>query len=268
MTTPLSFEKPFKQISDTVAFLREKKGGGKEALKLIEEAISVAQDFVVSLLLEKHLVYQHEAMEELAKPEGKQDKRRKRVALVKMEAATREAEAYVRINSLTRWTSRANRCLGRVEDYKGNYKKAARHYRKAIKFVKKDPEYLREKVPRWLEYESFLAYSTMMGGDIKKGLVLAKKAFEKFDKTIGRKLRNKDFPTWAIWKSGIPIRMIDGLIQKNERFDKDEMLGWLLEAEEIIKVPKASKKWLGKVDFGFRKDEVTALRRKLEDSSA
>lgn len=59
--------------------------------------------------------------------------------------------------------------------------------------------------------------------------------------------------------------MIQGLIDLKADFNKKEMLNWLLEVEEILEVPKGSKNWVGKVNFGFRLDEIASTRRKLRD---
>lgn len=251
------------QISNEISSLREKKGKSEETIRLTDGVLDSAHDFVVNLMLEKHLLYQHIVMEEDAKKKVKRDIKRRNKGLSNMEKATSDALVYVEKNNLIRWLSRVNRCLGRVADYKGKYKHAINYYKKAIKHAKFDPEVVKGGVPRELEYSAFLAHSYMMSGQVDKGLKLAKDTYRKFDKGVGTRLKKKDYPTWAIWKSGIPIRMIDGLIRLGKDFDKGKMVGWLDEAEELLSVPKGSKKWLGKVDFGFRKDEVTALRRIL-----
>lgn len=254
-----------KEIYGEVATLREKKGKSGETLQLLDSVLESAQDLVVNLMLERHLLYQHIVMEEDAKNKSKRNKDRRRIGAKNMGLVAIEVFNYVKTNNLNRWFSRVNRCLGRVADYKGEYKKAIGCYKKAIKYAKHDPEVVKEIVPRELEYNAFLAHSTMMSGQVDKGFKFAKDTYKEFDRRDGMKLKKKDYPTWAIWKSGIPIRMINGLIKLGEGFDRKEMVEWLDNAEKLLTIPKGSKKWLGKVDFGFRKDEIKAVRRKLRE---
>lgn len=262
MTTAV-IDQYIKEIKKEVSALREKKGKSEATIKLVDSLLVSAHDLVVTLLLEKHLLYQHIVMEEISKPEEKQDKKRKSSGLQNMQKETQKAYEYIKINKLDRWLSRAYRCLGRVEDYTGNYKKAVHYYRNAIKYSDLDPEVVGEGLPRKLEYEGFLAYSTMMSGQIEKGLNLAIKVYKDFDKGVGSKLKLIDYPTWIIWKSGIPIRMVYGLIELGEDFDRKKMEKWINDAESILVFPKESKKWEGKVDFRFRKDEIVSLRDKI-----
>jgi hypothetical protein len=204
-------------------------------------------------------------MEENAKDKVKRNEKRRKKGLLNMEKATNDALVYIGKNNLTRWLSRVNRCLGRVADYKGKHKKAIGFYKKAIRYAKYDPEVVNEGVSRELEYMSFLAYSTMMSGQVDKGIELARSIYRQFDEEAGIKLKKRDYPTWAIWKSGIPIRMVDGLIELGEDFDKREMTEWLNGVEMLLSVSKGSRKWVEKVDFEFRKDEIKTLRVTLEN---
>lgn len=253
-----------KRVFDAIASLREKKDQGSETLKLIDKALVEAHDYVVKLKLEKALVYQHEVMEDRSKPEGGQDKKKQLRFMKKMEDSVVETREYVDRNGLERWESRIHRFLGRVSDYKEEYSQAITHYNKAITFTKKDPEYLQEKIPHWLEYEALLAYSTLMSGKGKEGLSLSRSVYKKFDNTKeGRFLKKKDYPTWAIWKTGIPIRLGFWFVETKGEFDKKELLIWLNEAEKLLKSPKISGRWLGKVDFGFRLDEIVSIKRRI-----
>lgn len=251
---------------DTIAAIREKKSKGKQTLALIDKALSAAQDYVARLYLEKVLVYQHEVMEDRSRPDAKQDKTKQRRFIKKMEEAAKEAETYVKRHKLKRWESRIFRFFGRVYDYKEDYSKAITYYKQAIKVAEKDPEYVSERIPRWLEYEAFLAYSTLMSGRAKEGLSMSRSVYKRFDSTSdGKYLRKVDYPTWAIWKTGIPIRVGFWFIEKGKGIGKKELLDWLSDTEGIIQVPKGSKRWIGKVGFGFRLDEIASIRRRLGD---
>lgn len=186
---------PIKQIGETIATLREKKGKENEALYLINKALYAAHDFVVKLILEKHIVYQHEVMKEKAKAQGERSNARIKEDTGLMGEAAQEAKDYVKKSNLDRWVSRVEARLGRVTDYKGEYKKSIAHYKRAIETSNKDPEQKYEGVPRWLEYEGFLAYSTLMSGRVKKGLSLAREAYKKYDLSVGRRFKRADYPT-------------------------------------------------------------------------
>jgi len=245
-------------IKKTVTSIREKRGKSESTLKVLDNVIKNIQDLIVSLLLEKHLLYQHQVMEELAK--NKPDAKKKEAAIHNMYIATIAAEKYVRTHKLTQWDSRINRCLGRVADYKGEYMKAIKYYKLAIKTCRKDPEYTVDKTPRWLEYEAYLAYSVMMLGEVDKGMMLSRKIYRKFltDKHA-LDLKKRDYPTWAIWITGIPIRAARAVVELEQKGRKQEIVGWLNEAYKLIETPIGSNKWIGKVDFGFRKQEINNL---------
>ena len=87
-----------------------------------------------------------------------------------------------------------------------------------------------------------------------------KKIYEKFDKTPeGNRLKKKDYVTWAIWKSGIPIRTIKALLDQKREFDKKLMLDWLNEAKKDLN-PKNKKLWS---DFSYRRNEIGSAKKKL-----
>lgn len=263
MAEQFDIQAPLKKISRTIASIRETKGRSGESLEMIESALDSAHDFVVTLLLEKHLVYQHEVMEERTK--HKKNKSKIDRFTQKMLDSALEAQTYVRENDLERWMSRVQARLGRAYDYTGDFKKALKAYKKAIQHSDKDPEVVEEGVPRNLEYRGFLAYSTMMSGKVKKGVALAESVYEEFERGVGLQLKKQDYPVWAIWRTGVAIRTVDGLLKMKEDFDKEWARAWIDEAEELIKEPRGAKKWIGKVDFGFRRDEVKKLKRELKE---
>ena len=241
----LLFEKStFGHIQEAISSLREKKGKEKETLSLIDRAIRFGQGVVVNLLWERILVYQHLVMQG------------NRKALPKMEAATLAAGKYVKQNNLTEWESRYLRFLGRLYDYKGKFSESVKAYKKAIPLARIDPDFVKKGYPRWFELEGFLSHALVMSGKVNEGIRLAKETFEKFNKSPeGKFLKKKDYYTWAIWKSGIAIRMIEALHSK--RF-----LPWLAEVESDLNPARGIKIW---GDFSLRKDEIAALKRRLEE---
>jgi tetratricopeptide (TPR) repeat protein len=241
---------PFEKISETIASLREKKGNEGTTLAWIDEAIRRGHGFLVNLQFERILVFQHMVME------GDKE------ALAKMEAATLVAFKYVRQNKLKEWKSRSYRFLGRLYDYKNQFTKATFAYKKALSLAHLDPEYIEKGIPRWLELEGFLSYSLIMSGRIKGGLDLAKRTYKKYNSDKEAKnLKTKDYYTWAIWKSGIPIRTVKALVEKKYVFDRSGMLAWINEAEKVVNPPSGSKIW---GDFSLRRDEITSIKRRLK----
>lgn len=245
-----NFNKAKESLLEQIRLLREQKGKEKQTLKLINKSLKEGQDFVIELLWEEALIHQHAYM---TKASGE--------ALQKMEGTVKTAQFFVKKFGLKNYRSRLERYLGRLNDYKGNFKDSVKNYKKAIKYARLDPFYLSEGKPVWLELEGFLSYSLLMSGDASAGLSMAQKAYQKFEEKEGRQLKTRDYPTWAIWRTGIAIRTAEGLINLGVDFDKKDMLSWLDKAEKLIQKPVSSKKWGGKVDFGFRKEEFRKVRK-------
>lgn len=262
-TIKITLNTPPRAVLDSIAHLREQKGKEKEVLALIEKAIKAGNSYIIQLFWEEFIVYQHVVMSERAKAEGEADQGKVRQALLGMERSAKEAEYYIKKYKLNQWGHRLHRFLGRLYDYKGLFNKAVVEYKKAIPLARQDPEVKEKGYPRWLEAKAFLSYSLIMSGKTKEGVLLAKETFGQLNEdSDGKYLKKKDYFTWAVWLSGIPIRTIGALIDKNITFNRGEMLAWLSEAEKVLVIPKAQNTW-GDKNFQFRKDEIVALRRKL-----
>jgi len=193
------------EISEYIKSLREQKGKEKETLEAINKALVFGHDFVINLFWEEALTYQHMVMS------NSNDKK----SIAKMEESVLKARFYIEKYKLSKWYSRLDRFLGRVCDYKNEFKKSVNFYKKAIKFSKLDSEPFRD-----LELNGFLSYALVMSGKINQGYKLAKKTFDNFgDSPDGKKLKKSDYQAWAIWRSGIAIRTIDAFITKNIDFD-------------------------------------------------
>jgi tetratricopeptide (TPR) repeat protein len=191
------------------------------------------------------------------------DRKVRSVYLSKMEEAVKHAGYFIVRFDQERWKHRLYRFLGRVSDYKGDYKRAISYYKKAISYAKIDPEYLEYKYPRWLEVRGFLSASMIMSGETGRGHTLAVETFAIFDTDEDAIfLKKNDYVTWAIWKSGIPIRTINALLDRKVTFDKKEALSWLSQTENIFISPKNNQLW---ADFQYRKDEMRTLLAKLKE---
>lgn len=195
------------EITKHVQKLREQKGKEKETIKLINEALIFGHDFVINLFFEEALTYQHMVMNDQSDKES----------LINMQTSILKAYFYIKKYNLVKWLSRYYRFLGRIEDYKRNYKKAIFYYKKAIKYVNFDPNPF-----RILELEGLLVSSIVSIGQFKKGVKLLKTVLEKFENSgIGKDLKSRDYKTWAIWKSGVVIRVLKTFSEKNVTFNKD-----------------------------------------------
>jgi len=253
-------------VLDSIANLREQKGKEKQVLALIEEAIKSGNSYIIQLFWEEFIVHQHVIMSERAREEGERDAEKMRKALLGMETAIKEADYYIKKYKLNYWEHRLHRFWGRLYDYKGLFNKAVVEYKKAIPLARQDPEVKEKGYPRWLEAKAFLSYSLIMSGKTKEGVALAKEAFGQLNEgPDGKYLKKKDYFTWAVWLSGIPIRTIGALIDKNITFNRGEMLSWLSQAQGVLLIPKGEGTW-GDKNFQFRKDEIETLRRKLRQN--
>ncbi len=230
------------EIRQEIGKLREQKGKENDVLKLIFESKSLGHDFVANLFFEEALTYQHIFMND----------RSNREAMLNMEKSILEASNYINKHKINKLNSRLFRFMGRVSDYKGQYKKAISYYKKAIKFVELDPEPF-----RILELEAFLSYSMIMSEDYTKGVKYAKKIYDKFiSSNIGKKLMKNDYNTWAIWMSGITIRTAMALIEKKVNFNLEDIKNWIKDTESYLNKDNS---------FSYRKEEIKELWTKLKN---
>ena len=251
-----------KKVLELIAQAREKKYKGSQTLQLIEKAIEMTHDYIVNLYFERAHIYQLNYMTERDKLE-KGNKKKMKNALISMEKYIKETEKYIKENNLKRWLHRIYRFNGKVNEYKKNYKKAVEYYKVSLRYWKKDPEVVRESLPRNFELQGFLASVLIMAGKPKEGLRLARSIYKKYDLTIGGKaLKKKDYTTWAIWRTGCVIYAVRGLLEGKVKMDKSEVIDWLNEAERYLNPPKSVKVW---ADFKFRKDEIKALKKQLSN---
>ena len=246
--------------------MREEKGREEETLQLIKQvregAIMLGEhEHVVNLYWEEHLIGQHMIMTERDKPEVQRNRERGAEGLRIMAEATIKGQNYIEANNVESLKPRSHRFLGRVADYKGEFEKSKRHYEKAVELFEEEKDLL-NRVNR-LEIQGFLAYSQVMLEDTNGGIELGRLTFVEFDVSPdGKKLKESDYFTWAVWKSGVAIRIIDEVVDRDNKYDKEEMGLWLEQAEEILVIPEGDETW-GDKNFQFRKDEIAAIRRKL-----
>ena len=245
-----------------IALLREDSTKGDETLALINRAINTAHDYVITLLNERFLEYQHRVMDLIAKPEEEKTDSIMRSSLETMREAALDMQEYAAENSLTRWESRVYRNLGRVADYSGNYAEAIEYYSQAIDTAGEDPEVKEKGVPRQLELQAFMYFSTIKSGKVKEGTDKSRKLYEAFEiSPEGKKLREMDYATWAIWRTGIVYRTVNALLDaQSSALRMDEMKMWVMDSEKLLYPPPDVKVW---VDFSYRKTEFENTKMRL-----
>ena len=251
-----------KEIMEKIQKLREQKGKEKETLELIRRASLYGNDFVVNLFWEKALTYHHLMMDEEAKGEKANNEKRIQY-LLKMEEAVKHAGYFIVRFDQDRWKHRLYRFLGRVAEFKKEYKRAVSYYVKSLKFAKSDPDYLEKGYPRWFEVEGLLSSSLILAGQTTKGHLMAENVYRKFDTDKEAiNLKKSDLTTWLIWRSGIPIRTINALIDKSVIFDIKEAQKWLEDAEKLLVSAKDMPLW---ADLKYRLTELKTVRERLEN---
>lgn len=245
----------FEDLLRETAKMREDLARQDEALSdigvLREFAIeNMMVDSTVECFLEEALIWQHKYMES-----------NKEEFLVKMEEVVSKAKEFVTENGLQRWESRIARFLGRVSDYQKKYSEAEKYYQEAIDKVLNDPKYPGNPALSY-EYQGFKVLDEIRLGRVEKGIAEAEKLYEDYLLSEeGRSLKERDYSTWAIWRSGLLINLCRTIIDLAlEDEYKQNIVGWLEKAEQNLKAPEGVEVW---TDFGFRKKEIVRVREGL-----
>jgi tetratricopeptide (TPR) repeat protein len=245
----------FGDLLSATAVLREDTTKQDEALVdirvLREFAIeNTLMDGAVECFLEEALIWQHKYMET-----------KKSEFLSQMERMVLETQEFVKTNDLSRWESRVARFLGRIADYQKKYSAAESFYQEAIDKAPSDPKYV-ENPALVYEYQGFKVIDVVRLGRVKEGVEEAEKLYEEYLLSDeGESLRQKDYSTWAIWRSGLLINLCRTIMDLDltEQY-KQKILVWLDRAEQNLKAPEGVVSW---TDFGFRKNEISKIRAAL-----
>jgi hypothetical protein len=144
----------------------------------------------------------------------------------------------------------------------GNHSGAARHFERSVSLFEKmnDPS---DKVNA-LELSGFLVEALILEGKTEKGVRIATETFDKYDKSDGQALKDRDYYTWAVWKSGCAIKTWHALLQKGispPGQDREKLLSMLNESEIILNPPSEVKIW---GSFDLRKDEIASIKKGLD----
>uniref|UniRef100_A0A7C4XH40 Tetratricopeptide repeat protein n=1 Tax=candidate division WWE3 bacterium TaxID=2053526 RepID=A0A7C4XH40_UNCKA len=245
------------KILKRIQTMRETKGLEKETLQKIEEARLIAQDAMdykslVTLYWEESLVWQHIVMNMVAEDNISGDNQGSTIladAKDKMARAGRTAYELVTKHGLDRQKPIALRFLGRICNYLNEHDKAKKHYEDALDLL--DPS---DKSR--LELQGFMASTLIYLGEIESGLELAKNVYTMFDESdVGKKLKEEDYYVWAVWKTGIPCRVLQALQDINSPYDKQMFEEWLTKSLQDLQGKGGKTTW-GDSRFQFRVDEI------------
>lgn len=240
---------------------REKKGNAEFLIPQIDELQRQAEkmgDFTTMTILfqEKLLCAQHLVMENLKKNPIKIAK-----GLLILRSTTDQMIKLQNkhINEIDPIVNaRSFRFLGRQADIFHQYNQSEKHYRKGLDFF----EPLKRVDQRYqkLELSGFLAFS-LLKQNKPTWFDLTQKTLSDFDNSPeGIWLKNSDYYTWAVWKSGIEIRNSDALLNSSKlREDyRGNIETWLDNADLILQMPNSDRKI-----FGIRRQEFDAVTQKL-----
>jgi len=241
-----------------VAGLREERGKEKEALEMADSLLKEIEKenggakLEAQVWLEKSLIWQH--LLESRMSEGNQgvDEARNEMMM-----AIKQAEMVMEDGGVDRGdeTLRIDVFLGKaameVDDYEG----AKQAYERAIEVVNDET--------KTLEFKAHLCEPVILLGEVKEGVRLAQQTDGEFDEGVGEELKNGDYITWAIWKSGLWIRVAKALKKVGKLAEYEELvMGKLTEAEEYLNEDKIeTKKWTEK-PFEIRLDQIKEIREK------
>jgi tetratricopeptide (TPR) repeat protein len=173
-----------------------------------------------------------------------------------MDEVTAKADDIVNEHSMLDLKADSLRMLGRVADYKKDFTQSKTYYEQILEI------YRNSNSPRTMEIKSFLAATLINLGNTDEGLGLARSTFDEFENS---EMKQRDYFTWAIWKSGLWPRIIKILVEKNVVFDREEMKKYLDASEEILKNPEGEITW-GDKKFEFRVNEISEARALLNQT--
>lgn len=225
-----------KEISE-ISTLRETKGKEQETLERISQLLpnlieSKMWKDVAKMYWESHLVWQHTAMSEQAKPLELRNRRVIEGGALKMMEYAQKALDVIKEHAIEDMLGGAYRFLGRAYTFAGNHVKAKVCYENAIS------EYSGKTLKSKLEVSGFLADSIIRLGMPNEGLALAQKTYEEFyTSELGKSLKEEDYFTWAVWMSGIAPRVINALLDTDVSIDIPSMKSWLQKVESELKNP-------------------------------
>lgn len=254
-----------------VAEIREKKGMDREVLEVARwvrkgaERIGAYED-VVNLYWEECLVGKHLIMAARdrnglwslpLKAAGIADGYRL------MRAGALSAEEYINAHGVETCKPRAGRFLGEVASLERNYPKAVDYYQRSVELFRGMEDW-GQRVNS-LELSGFLAEALILSGETQEGIEVAASTFTAYNEGDGAILKEKDYYTWAVWKSGCAVKVWHALLARGislEGEQRTRLISMLAEAESLLVIPEDKETW-GDKNFEFRRGEIASIKRQV-----
>lgn len=253
---------------EKVASTREIKGKDTEALnmarKVRAEAMKLGEhEHVVNLYWEEYLIGKHLLMATRNEEMGAGDRLRLRAqGFLLMRNTSKAAFVYIEKHNVENLRPRSHRFLGKMDMLTKRYGKAIEHFSTGVElFQKMDDPVQRVNA---LELSGFLAEAMILSGFIPPGIDLAVNTFSRYDEGDGAELRDRDYYTWAVWKSGCATKLWNAFIEKGVKLSgqtRRELTQMLDSANECLVFPDGASTW-GDKNFAIRKQEISSIKRR------
>jgi hypothetical protein len=238
---------------------REQKGSSEQLIPQIRDLSHQSENLgdlttVLTLFQEELLCAQHMIMESKTSNPIRAGKGLLLMTSISKDMSSFQKENKDKIDPIV--NARTFRFLGRQADQLHQYPKSEKLYQQGLNFFENlnnpDQRYHR------LELSGFLAFSQLKQNN-SAWFDLTIKTLSDFDEAPeGIWLKNNDYYTWAVWKSGIEIRNSDSLLgNKNNTIKyRTNIISWLDDADSILKVSSINPQ--------IRLDELAQVQSKLK----
>lgn len=246
----------FSRRLSIVSRLREQPGQNTDTLGLIrglrEEARRLGlHGYVVDLYWEECLMAKHMF----------NDNPQDSSAVSIFKTAAIAADGYIEKFNVGSKRIRSGRFVGEAAMLEGDYEEAISVLRRTVLQFETDVN--PEQRVNALELRGFLSEAFIRSGKAQKGIKTGIKTFEDFNKGLGLSLKKRDYYVWAVWKSGIVIKMWNAILDMGVELDESErkeLLDELDEAEKLFNVPH-KEEYLS--HFEIRKAQIFKVREKI-----
>jgi hypothetical protein len=248
---------------------REKKWTSERLIPRIRRVREQAEKLgeknsVMQLFWEEFLSAQHTVMEEknkglLASPlKFKANPLRAANGVRIMRSTVKSMEKYLAENNKDldpAIKARTSRFQGRYADHMRKYRKAEDYYMNGYAYFNslQTPE---ERFNR-LEFLGFISFSRLRQGEKYEGIQLTQWTLTKLDQSEdGKWLKENNYQTWAVWKSGIEIRTAEYILKRKLGEYNNLAENFLNNAKSILKMPNGDREI-----FRLRLDELESVKK-------
>jgi hypothetical protein len=222
--------------------------------KMIEAEL---HEDAVDFFWEEYLYGKHLVMDE--RDVDRKGSERYNQGLGMMRKMAKEAHQYIVKHNVKNKLTRSHRFVGEMSQFDGDLDSAVRHFSQAISRFDEEEDF--DQRINGLELRGFLAEALVLTGAIDEAVDLTVNTFEFYDKGDGKILKEKDYDTWAIWKTGVPIKVWHGVFDSNASLSNEQrkaLENMLDQADSVLAIKET---W---ADFQRRKNEIVVIREKLE----